>query len=100
MTAGAATTPGTPMPAAAVEQVVIDAMLAASVDKSLPVSRDTEVLRVVDSLGLMMGLAKIQTALNIKLAPRETIAALQARSIGDLALVLITAMGARGAQPA
>jgi hypothetical protein len=88
------------MPATAVERVVIDVMLAASADKSVPVSRDTEVLQVVDSLGLMMGLAKLQTALNIRLAPRETIAALQARSIADLALVLITAMGARGAQPA
>jgi acyl carrier protein len=81
--------------AAEVEQVVIDALRASS-DKSAPVSRETDVLQVVDSLGLMMSVANIQTALNIKLEPREVIGVLQSRSVADLGLVLITALKSRG----
>lgn len=98
MTSGTNTTLGIPIATAAVEQMVIDAMLAASSDKSFPVSRDTEVLQVVDSLGLMMSLAKIQTALHITLEPRELIGVLQARSVADVALVLTKAVGARNRQ--
>ncbi len=98
MTSGTTPTPRMPMSAAALEQVVIDAMLAASPDKSIPVSRDTEVLQVLDSLGLMMSLVDIQTALNIRLEPKELIGALQARSIADLALELTMALGARCTQ--
>lgn len=79
--------------------MVIDAMLAASPDKPARVSRDTEVLQVVDSLGLMLSLANIQAVLNITLEPKEIIGALQARSIADLALVLSPVLEARPAQP-
>jgi acyl carrier protein len=92
-------TQGTGISAAAVEQVVIEALRAAASDKSIPVSRDTDVLYIVDSLGLMMSVANIQTALNIKLEPREVIGVFQSRSVADLASVLITAMKARNALP-
>lgn len=98
MTPGTIPTPRMPMSSAAVEQMVIDAMLAASPDKSVRLSRDTDVLHVVDSLGLMMSLVDIQTALNIRLEPKELIGALQAQSIADLALVLTMAMGDRCTQ--
>ena len=91
-------TSGMPVTAAAVEQVIMDAMLAVSPGKS--VSRDIDLLQVVDSLGLMMSLAKIQATLNIRLEPRELIGALQSRSIADLALVLAMALKGRSAQPA
>ncbi len=89
-------THGAEVSSTAVEHVVIDALCAASPDKSVPITRETDVLQVVDSLGLMMGLANIQTALNIKLEPREIIGVLQSRSIADLASVLVTALKARG----
>jgi acyl carrier protein len=95
MTGTPASTPRTLMSAKAVDQVVIEAMFAASHDKSVNVTRETELLEVVDSLGLMMGLTNIQAALNIRLEPRELIGALQARSIADLSLVLSTALAAR-----
>lgn len=90
---------GMPVSAAAIEQVVIQALRAASSDKSAQVSATTEVLQVVDSLGLMMGLANIQAALNIKLEPREIIEVLQARSVADIALALAKALSARSRQP-
>jgi acyl carrier protein len=95
MTSGTNTTPGVPPSAAAVEQAVIDAIRAASPDSSVPISRDTEVLQVVDSLGLMVSLAKIQAALQIKLEPTEVIGVLRSRSVADITQVLITAMGTR-----
>jgi acyl carrier protein len=97
MTSGSGATPGMTMSAAAIEQVIIEALLAASSDRSVPVSRDTDVLQVVDSLGLMMGLADIQTKLNIRLEPQELIAAFQARSIADVAVALTTVLAARRA---
>jgi acyl carrier protein len=97
MTSGSGATPGMTMSAAAIEQVIIEALLAASSDRSVPVSRDTDVLQVVDSLGLMMSLADIQTKLNIRLEPQELIDALQARSIADVAVALTTALAARRA---
>jgi acyl carrier protein len=97
MAFGTATTPGVLPSAAAIEQVVLDAMVAASADKAVPLSAETDVLEIVDSLGLMMALANIQKALNISLNPKEIIAALQARSISELALVLEAAVRARGA---
>jgi acyl carrier protein len=90
---------GMPVSPAAIEQLVIQALRAASSDKSVQVSATTEVLQVVDSLGLMMGLANIQAALNIKLEPREIIEVLQARSVADIALALAKALGARSRQP-
>jgi len=87
------------MSAAAVEQVVIDALLAASSDTPAQVSRETEVLQLVDSLGLMMSLANIQTSLNIKLEPKQIIGLLRARSIADLALVLTAALRPDSAHP-
>jgi acyl carrier protein len=89
---------GMPVSAAAIEQVVIHALRAASTDKSAQVSGSTEVLQVVDSLGLMMGLANIQAALNLKLEPRETIEVLQARSVADVAVALEKALGLRSRQ--
>jgi acyl carrier protein len=98
MTASISAKPRIPMSSAAVEQVVIDAVLVASPDKSVRVSRDTDVLQVVDSLGLMMSLVDIQAALNFRLEPKELIAALQAHSVADLALVITMALGARSPQ--
>jgi acyl carrier protein len=100
MSAGVTATPAMPMSAAKVEQMIIDAFLAASPGNQVPLSRDTGVLDIVDSLGLMMGLANLQTALKIVLEPKEIIGALQARSVADLASVLMTAMEARCTQPA
>lgn len=87
--------PALPGSAASVEQVVIEAMCAASADKTVPVCADTEVLQIVDSLGLMMSLAKIQAALNFRLEPKEIIGVLQARSIRDVTLALTRAVEAR-----
>jgi acyl carrier protein len=95
MTSSTGATPGMTMSAAGIEQVVVEALSAASSDRSVPLSRDTEVLQVVDSLGLMMSLADIQTKLNIRLEPQELIDALQARSIADLAVGLTTVLAAR-----
>lgn len=78
-----------------VEQVVIDTMRASLSGTSAGVSRDTEVLRLVDSLGLIMVLGKIQAALNITLQPKEVIQVLSARSIADVALALSAALSAR-----
>lgn len=98
MTASASATPGPPMSPAVIEELVIETMRAASSSQSVPVFRDTEVLQVVDSLGLMMSLANIQSALKIKLEPTEVIAVLQAHSIGDVALALTKAVETRRKQ--
>jgi acyl carrier protein len=100
MTSESTATQGMPVSPAGIEQIIIDVLFAASPGKSIPVSRDTQVLDIVDSLGLMMSLATVQATLKITLEPKEIIAALQARSVADLASVLMAAMGVRCALPA
>jgi hypothetical protein len=100
MTSGAAPTPEIAISAERIEQMIFDSFLAASPGNQIPLSRDTAVLDVVDSLGLMMSLANLQTALKIVLEPKQIIAALQARSVADLTSVLIAAMSARYTLPA
>jgi len=87
---------GRAVPAIApVEDVVIEALRAALPDVSVGVSRDSEVLRLVDSLGLVTVLGNVQAALTITLKPKEVIQVLRARSVADVALVLTTALSAR-----
>lgn len=95
MTSHGSAIPRMPVSAASVEQVVFEAMCAASADKAVRVCADTEVLQIVDSLGLMMSLANIQAALNVRLEPKEIIGVLQARSIRDVTLALTRAMETR-----
>lgn len=76
------------------ERIVIDALSAVSVDAATA-TRDTELLQLVDSLGLVMALANVQEALGVALEPDEIIDVFQCRSITDVATVLQTALKTR-----
>lgn len=76
------------------ERIVIDALSAVSVDAATA-TRDTELLQLVDSLGLVMALANVQEALGVALEPDEIIDVFQCRSIADVATVLQTALKTR-----
>ncbi len=75
-------------PPAGLEQAVIDALRAASPDKSMPVTRDSAVLDLVDSLGLIVALGDLQAALDLELSPKQLIELFHARSIADFATTL------------
>lgn len=75
-------------PAAELEQAVIDALRAASPDKSAPATRDSAVLDLVDSLGLVVALGDLQATLAVELAPKHLIELFRAQSIADFAAAL------------
>lgn len=76
------------------ERIVIDALSTVSADAATA-SRDTELLQLVDSLGLVMALASVQEALDVALEPDEIIDVFQCRTIADVAIVLQTALTTR-----
>jgi hypothetical protein len=69
-----------------IEEIVIEALTPASRVGS--VTRDTEILHLVDSLGLVTALASIQAALHLSLEPEQLIDIFACRSISDLAITL------------
>lgn len=85
-----------PLPAdtETLERIVIDALSTVSADAATA-SRDTELLQLVDSLGLVMALASVQEALDVALEPDEIIDVFQCRTIADVAIVLQTALTTR-----
>lgn len=78
----------------ALERIIIDALSAVSVEAATA-TRESEVLQLVDSLGLVMALANVQEALDVSLEPDEIIQVFQCRSIADVALVLQAVLSAR-----
>lgn len=80
------------------ERIVIDALSTVSADAATA-TRETEVLQLVDSLGLIVALANVQEALGVSLEPDEIIHVFQCRSIADVALVLQAALSARLTSP-
>lgn len=85
-----------PLPAdtGTLERIVIDALSTVSADAATA-SRDTELLQLVDSLGLVMALASVQEALDVALEPDEIIDVFQCRTIAEVATVLQTALKTR-----
>jgi hypothetical protein len=84
-----------PVDREAIERVVIDTLAAASSNTTAQPTRETEVLQLVGSLGLIVAVANIQAALSISLQRREMMQVFQCRYIADLALVLEGALSAR-----
>lgn len=78
----------------ALERIVVDALSAVSADAATA-TRETEVLQLVDSLGLVMALSNVQEALDVALDPDEIIEVFQCRSIADVAVVLQAALSSR-----
>lgn len=78
----------------ALERRVIDAFSAVT-QHAAGATRETEILALVDSLGLVMALANLQHALDVALEPDEIIAVFQCRSVADVANVLQAALSAR-----
>jgi acyl carrier protein len=66
------------------EQTVLAAMSAASVDKAVSITLDTTVLEVVDSLGLFIALTDIQDGMGLTLEPAEILRLFRCRSIADI----------------
>jgi acyl carrier protein len=78
----------------ALERIIIDALAAVSVEAATA-TRESEVLQLVDSMGLVMALANVQEALDVSLEPDEIIQVFQCRSIADVAVVLQAVLSAR-----
>lgn len=78
----------------ALERIIIDALSAVSVEAATA-TRESEVLQLVDSMGLVMALANVQESLDVSLDPDEIIQVFQCRSIADVAVVLQTVLSAR-----
>lgn len=70
----------------AIERVVIHAFAAAAPDQ--PVTRDSEILQLVDSIGVLMVVSAIQTKLEMRLQPLEIIRLFQCHAVGDVIEVL------------
>ena len=77
----------------AIERVVIDTFSAASGHP--PASRDTAVLDLIDSVGLIIALADVQATLDVELESDEIIEVFQCRSLGDVAAALHAALAGR-----
>lgn len=80
-----------------VECTVLAAMNKNSIYKSIEVTRGTELLRLVDSLGLMITLTDIQESLGIDLDPQQYLQLFNCRLIGDVVAVLENVVSASGA---
>jgi acyl carrier protein len=74
----------------AIKRLVIDIFSASCADLSV-VTDDTEVMQLVDSVGLIIALADVQNSLDIELYPHEIIEVFQGRTLGDVAVVLLSA---------
>jgi acyl carrier protein len=70
------------------EQTVLAAIDAASIDKTVPVTPATEVLTVIDSLGFFTALTAIQEAMGLAFEPQQLLQLFRCRSVGDLIDVL------------
>lgn len=80
----------------AIERVVIDTFSATCPERSA-VTGDTEVLQLVDSIGLVIALAEVQDALGIELDPHEIIEVFYCRTLRDVAIALHASRSARRA---
>lgn len=80
----------------AIKRIVIDTFSATCPDPSA-VTVDTEVLQLVDSIGLVIALAEVQDALAIELEPHEIIEVFHCRTLGDVASALHASRMARQA---
>jgi acyl carrier protein len=74
----------------ATERVVIGAIRAAVASLPGELTGATEVLGVVDSLGLMTALAEVQESLEVVLEPQHLISIFECRTIAEIAAFLQT----------
>jgi amino acid adenylation domain-containing protein len=70
------------------EQAVLAAMSAASIDKTAAITSSTEILQLVDSLGFFIALTDIQDATGLSLDPAQLLQVLRCRSIADMVATL------------
>ena len=78
--------------AESVSTAVISAISAASPDRSVEVTPVTEVLGIVDSLGLLTALMDIQHELQLALDAEDVIEVFGSRTIAEIVAVLRSAM--------
>ena len=71
-----------------IERVVIATVAARCVDRPIDVSVETEVLSVLDSMGMMSALVEFQDALQLELEPEAIIRIFKCRRIGEIVEVL------------
>jgi hypothetical protein len=71
-----------------IERTVIAAISAACMDSSTPVESDSEVLHLLDSVGMMCALADIQGELRVALEPEQLIRIFGSHRVRDIVSAL------------
>jgi acyl carrier protein len=74
-----------------IERAVIAAMTAWRIDPQIDVTTSTEVLTVLDSMGMLSAVLEFQEALQLHLEPEEVVGIFKCRSVGDIVAALESA---------
>jgi acyl carrier protein len=71
-----------------IEQAVLEAIGAASTASPAPIDGATQILDVLDSLGLVITMAKVQSTLQLTLDPEHMVEIFSCRSVAELVGVI------------